>query len=281
MKNAMQLKAIVKNMAQKSHVSAQLVLQNYMMERLLERISLTPYRRNMILKGGFLISAMMGLSSRATMDMDMTVKSIPLHEESLREMFAVICGVELDDGIRMEFRSVSEIREGDEYTGFRVGLVAHYPPLAVPLKMDITTGDKITPKEIEFSYNLLMEQRSIQVLAYNAETILAEKLETIISRGDQNTRPRDFYDVFALYRLRANEVDKRLLRRALESTAAKRGSLALLPQHAATLRAVRQSTAMQKHWHNYQREYEYARSVPYQEVCDSIEALLTELLPPA
>lgn len=277
----MQLKALVKNMAQKNHVSAQLVLQNYMMERLLERISLTSYRHHVILKGGFLISAMMGLSSRATMDMDITVKSLPLNKESVQEMVAAICGVELDDGIRMEFHSVREIREGDEYEGFRVGLVAQYPPLAVPLKMDVTTGDKITPKEIEFSYKLLMEPRSIQVLAYNAETILAEKLETILSRGDQNTRPRDFYDVHALYRLRTNEIDKELLRRALESTAAKRGSSALIPQFVTTLNAVRQSDAMQEHWNSYQREYEYARSVPYHEVCDSIEKLLTELLSPA
>lgn len=274
MKNAMQLKAMMKNMAAKNHVSAQLVLQNYMMERLLERISLTPYRHHFVLKGGFLISAMMGLSARATMDMDITIKGLPLNESSVQGMFTEICRVELDDDIRMEFRSVSEIREGDEYTGYRVGLIAHYAPLAVPLKMDITTGDKITPKENEYTYRLLMEPRTIQVLAYNLETILAEKLETILSRGDQNTRPRDFYDVYALYRLRSETIDIALLKRALEATATKRGSLVLLSRFKETMKTIQESEVMQQRWRDYQRDFEYARSVSHQEVCYTIDALM-------
>lgn len=278
MKNPMQLKAIMKNMAAKNHISAQLVLQNYMMERLLERISLTPYRHNLILKGGFLISAIMGLCARATMDMDVTVKNMPLNGDSIREMFSVICRVGLDDGIQMEFRNVSEIREGDEYTGYRVGLIARYGPMAVPLKMDITTGDMITPGEIEYAYMLMMEPRSIQVLAYNLETLLAEKLETILSRGDQNTRPRDFYDVYALYRLRREQVDSALLRKALRATAARRGSLACLSRYARTLESVQESRAMQQHWLGYQQGYEYARGVTFREVCGTIGTLLADLL---
>lgn len=277
MKNAMQLKAMMKNMAAKNHVSAQLVLQNYMMERLLERISLTPYRHHLILKGGFLISAMMGLCARATMDMDITLKNFPLNEDSVRNMFAEICQVALEDDIRMELRSVSEIREGDEYTGYRVGLIAHYPPLAVPLKLDITTGDKITPREIEYSYHLLTEPRSIQVLAYNAETILAEKLETILSRGEQNTRPRDFYDVYALFRLRADAVDIPLLRTALNATAAKRGSQDLMPRFSDILRTVRESELMQQRWANYQRDFEYARSISHRELCDTIGDIMASV----
>lgn len=275
MKNAMQLKAMMKNMAAKNHVSAQLVLQNYMMERLLERIALTPYRNHFILKGGFLISAMMGLCARATMDMDITIKNLPLNENSLQKMFSEICQIALEDDIRMEFRSVSEIREGDEYTGYRVGVIAHYPPLAVPLKLDITTGDKITPREIEYSYQLLMESRSIQVLAYNTETILAEKLETILSRGEQNTRPRDFYDVYALFRLRTDTVNISLLRAALNATAEKRGSQTLMPRFGDILRTVRESEVMQQRWRSYQRDFEYARPVSHQEVCDTIGDIMT------
>ena len=172
MKNAMQLKAIIKNLAKEKHISAQLVMQNFMLERLLERISISKYQQNFILKGGFLIAAMVGLDTRATMDMDATIKGLPVNEQTVREMFEEICKIELEDDVTFSFRSIGEIREGDVYTGYRVSLSANYPPMAVPLKLDITTGDKITPKEIEYQFKLLLEDRSISVLAYNLETII-------------------------------------------------------------------------------------------------------------
>lgn len=167
MKNAMQLKAIIKNLAKEKHISAQLVMQNFMLERLLERISVSKYQRNFILKGGFLIAAMVGLDTRATMDMDATIKGLPVNEKTVREMFEEICKIEINDDVIFSFRSIREIREGDEYTGYRVSLSANYLPMIVPLKLDITTGDKITLKEIEYRFKLLLEDRSISVLAYN------------------------------------------------------------------------------------------------------------------
>lgn len=198
MKNAMQLKAVVKNIAKEKKISAQLVLQNYMLERFLERVSVSRYKENFIIKGGFLISSMVGLDSRATMDMDATIKNYPVSEDTVRKMVEEILRIDLPDDITFTFKSIGEIREGDEYTGYRVALSANYPPMAVPLKLDITTGDKITPREIEYEYKLMLEDRKIRVLAYNMATILAEKLETAISRGDQNTRPRDYYDIYIL-----------------------------------------------------------------------------------
>ncbi len=224
MKNAMQLKAIIKKMAQEKKISAQLVLQNYMLERLLERVSVSKYRNHFILKGGFLIAAMVGLDTRATMDMDATIKGFPVDEGTIRTMFEDICAISLQDDVSFSFRSIGEIREGDEYTGYRVALTADFPPMAVPLKLDITTGDKITPKEIEYSFKLLMEDRSISVLAYNLETILAEKLETVISRSDQNTRPRDFYDIYVLLKLQHQNICIEQLKEALIATCNKRSS---------------------------------------------------------
>ncbi len=224
MKNAMHLKAIMKNIAKEKHISAQLVMQNFMMERLLERISVSKYQRNFILKGGFLIAAMVGLDTRATMDMDATIKGLPVNEQTVREMFEEICTIELDDDVTFSFHRIGEIREGDEYSGYRVSLVANYPPMAVPLKLDVTTGDKITPKEIEYRFKLLLEDRSISVLAYNLETIMAEKLETVISRGDQNTRPRDYYDIYILAKLQYPNMEPNLLKAALDATTEKRGS---------------------------------------------------------
>lgn len=212
MKNAMQLKAKIKNIAKEKNISAQLVMQNFMMERLLERISLSSYQNHFILKGGFLIASMVGLDTRATRDMDATIKGLPVSEQTVKNMFLEICKIELQDDVTFNFLSIGEIREGDEYGGFRVALSANFSPMAVPLKLDITTGDKITPSEITYDYKLLIDDRSIKILAYNLETVLAEKLETIISRSDQNTRPRDFYDVYVLKNLQNHNLDFEILK---------------------------------------------------------------------
>lgn len=251
MKNVMQLKAIIKNLAKEKHISAQLVMQNFMLERLLERISVSKYQQNFILKGGFLIAAMVGLDTRATMDMDATIKGLPVNEQTIREMFGEICRIELDDDVSFSFRSIGEIREGDEYTGYRVSLLANYPPMAVPLKLDITTGDRITPKEIEYRFKLLLENRSILVLAYNLETIMAEKLETVISRGDQNTRPRDYYDIYILTKLQYSNINIERLKKALSATTEKRGSSIVVKDYRRIMNTVENSDIMQRQWNNY------------------------------
>lgn len=258
MKNAMQLKAIMKKLAKENQISAQLVLQNYMLERFLERVSLSPYRDNYIIKGGFLISSMVGLNSRATMDMDATIKGYPVTQDAVQKMIEQILTVPVDDDITFTFKSIGEIREGDEYTGYRVALTADFPPMAVPLKLDITTGDKITPREIQYDYKLMLEDRHIQVMAYNLATILAEKLETVISRSDQNTRPRDYYDVYILTKLQAENIDFPALGAALMATASKRGSDSILQDYRAIVEAVRNSEIMRRQWDNYRKDFDYA-----------------------
>lgn len=277
MKNAMQLKAVVKNIAAEKHISAQLVMQNYMLERLLERISLSSYQKHFILKGGFLIASMVGLDTRATMDMDATMKGFPVNEDTIRQMFEDICQVNVDDDITFSFRHIGEIREGDEYTGYRVALTANYPPLAVPLKLDITTGDKITPKEIEYQYKLMMEDRTISVLAYNFETVLAEKIETVISRGDQNTRPRDFYDVYILSKLQQHNLDESVVKAALTATAHKRGSEAILQDYRQIMDTVKASDMMQKQWRNYQKDFDYAAGLSFDDVCRAVVDIMERI----
>lgn len=274
MKNAMQLKAIIKNLAKEKHISAQLVMQNFMLERLLERISVSKYQQNFILKGGFLIAAMVGLDTRATMDMDATIKGLPVNEDTIRNMFDEICKIELDDDVTFCFRSIGEIREGDEYSGYRISLSANYPPMAVPLKLDITTGDKITPKEIAYQFKLLLENRSISVFAYNLETILAEKLETVISRGDQNTRPRDYYDIYILAKLQSSNIAMEALRDALEATAKKRGSAEVIKEYRKIMNAVRNSDIMLRQWEKYCKDFEYAEGIAFEETCDTVVRLM-------
>lgn len=207
-KNPMQLKAFIKKKAKEKNVSAQLVMQNYMLERLLERISLSPYKHNFILKGGFLISAIVGLDTRTTMDLDTTIKGFTLTHESIRNIFTEICAIDVDDDVIFEMGDISDIREGDDYPGVRVRLNANYTPISIPLTVDVTTGDIITPREIEYTFSLLFDDRSISILAYNLETVLAEKIETVLSRSTANTRPRDFYDIHILYSLRERSAIK-------------------------------------------------------------------------
>ena len=274
MRNAMQLKAVIKNISKDKHISAQLVMQNFMLERLLERISVSKYRQNFILKGGFLIAAMVGLDTRATMDMDATIKGWPVNEESIKNMFLDICKIDLQDDVTFEFKKIGEIREGDDYTGYRVSLSANYPPMAVPLKLDITTGDKITPREIEYRFKLLLEDREIPVLAYNLETVMAEKLETVVSRGDQNTRPRDYYDIYILAKMQYKNIETEYLRAALDATSKKRGSSEILKEYKNIIDIVRNSDVMIKQWRTYQRDFEYATDISFDEVCDAVVQMM-------
>ena len=163
-KNPMQLKAYIKKKAAEKHISAQLVMQNYMLERLLERISLSPYKHNFIIKGGFLVSAIVGLDTRATMDLDTTIKGFTLTHEAILSIFKDVCEVQIDDDVQFEVLGVADIRETDDYPGIRVSLKANYPPISVPLTVDVTTGDMITPREIEYTFSMLFDDRTISIL---------------------------------------------------------------------------------------------------------------------
>lgn len=277
-KNPMQLKAYIKKKAAEKNISAQLVMQNYMLERLLERISLSKHKRNFILKGGFLISAIVGLDTRATMDLDTTIKGFTLTHESIREVFMEICAVEIEDDVQFELVDISDIREGDDYPGIRVALKANYPPISVPLTVDVTTGDMITPREMEYTFTLLFDERTISILAYNLETVLAEKIETVLSRSIANTRPRDFYDIHILYSLRGTECDPEILRQALERTAEKRGSQKILKFYPDILAEIRDSKQLRGFWKKYQRNYDYAKEISFDDVCNTIQSIMDSIM---
>lgn len=271
MKNAMQLKAIVKKISKEKNISAQLVLQNYILERLLERISLSKYHNNIILKGGFLIAAMIGIDARATMDMDVTIKGELVTIENISSVFSNIIKISVDDNIRFEFQGISEIRETDEYSGYRVHLMGYFAPMAIPLKLDVTTGDKITPQEIRYEYKTMMdENKHIPVLAYNLETILAEKLEAIFSRGDQTTRPRDYYDVYILWKLQGANVNVEYLVAALLATANKRSTLDSVKSYDKIIVVVQGSELMHEQWKRYQNNFDYAKNITFDETCNAI-----------
>lgn len=274
----MQLKAFIKKKAAEKNISAQLVMQNYMLERLLERISLSKYKNNFILKGGFLISAIVGLDTRATMDLDTTVKGFTLTHESIRKIFEEISTVEIADDVKFELAGISDIREGDDYPGIRVALKANYPPISVPLTVDVTTGDVITPAEIEYTFPLLFDDRTISFFAYNLETVLAEKIETVLSRSIANTRPRDFYDIHILYTLRGVECDAKMMLQALERTADKRGSRKVLEVYPDIIAEIRESKKLQGFWEKYKRDFDYAKGISFDDVCDTIQCIMKSIM---
>lgn len=274
----MQLKAFIKKKAAEKNISAQLVMQNYMLERLLERIALSKYKNNFILKGGFLISAIVGLDTRATMDLDTTVKGFALTHESIRKIFEEISTVEIADDVKFELAGISDIREGDDYPGIRVALKANYPPISVPLTVDVTTGDVITPAEIEYTFPLLFDDRTISIFAYNLETVLAEKIETVLSRSIANTRPRDFYDIHILYTLRGVECDAKMMLQALERTADKRGSRKVLEVYPDIIVEIRESKKLQGFWEKYKRDFDYAKGISFDDVCDTIQCIMKSIM---
>ena len=276
-KNPMQLKAFIRKKAAEKNISAQLVMQNYMLERLLERISLSKYKRNFILKGGFLISAIVGLDTRATMDLDTTIRGFTLTHESIREIFEEICAIEISDDVHFELTDISDIREGDDYPGIRVSLKANYPPISVPLTVDVTTGDVITPGEIEYTFLLLFDDRTISIFAYNLETVLAEKIETVLSRGVANTRPRDFYDIHILWALRGAECSRKTLLQALERTADKRGSREVLNLYTDIVAEIRESKQLREFWKKYQRTFDYAKDISFDDACDSVQCIMDSI----
>ena len=274
-KNPMQLKSLIKNKALESHISPQLVMQNFLLERLLERITTSKYRQNFIIKGGYLISAIVGLNTRATMDLDTTLTGLNLTEEQLREIFNEICNLSKEDNLIFKVTTITEIRSKDDYPGLRVNLLAQYPPINTPLSIDVTTGDKITPKAIEFNFPKMFEADKINCLTYNIETLLAEKLETIITRSTNTTRPRDYYDVYIISSMQNYNLD--LLREAIKNTATKRNSLEIILKFAPIIEDIKNSQRMKQQWLSYSKQFQYTNNIDFQEICNRIENILKSI----
>jgi len=266
-----QLKALVKKRASGNSAKAQIIIRNYIMERFLERLSLSPYRGNLILKGGMLISSIVGLDTRSTLDVDATVKNFPLSIESAKQIVTEIAAISLDDGIAFQLKSAEPIMDEAEYGGIRVSLEAYLENMRTPLKLDISAGHVITPHEIDYRLKLMFETRTISILAYPLETVLAEKMECIISRGTANTRMRDFYDVYILQS--SQLIDMKVFVKALTNTSRHRGTATVLREGALILGEVQASSDMQRLWSAYQRKFDYAREIPWADVMASIRTL--------
>lgn len=249
-----------------------------MMERLLERISISPYREKFIIKGGILISSMLGISKRVTVDIDTTVKHLKIERQNISKVFSELILIDIEDGVTFEILKISDIRLEDVYPGMRISIVCNYEGLKIPISVDVTAGDKITPKEINYKYPLMFEDKKINILAYNLETVLAEKLHTILSRGIASTRLRDYYDLWVLHKLKQNEINKKDLKEALLATTGKRETPHILNEYSSIVCNIKNDKQINTLWNKYQKEYLYAQGIELNAICDLILEIMDSLL---
>ena len=274
--NANSFKAKIKNISKDKGIPAQQVQQHYLIEQVLKLISTSSYRDSFIVKGGYLIGQMIGLDKRTTMDLDVTLKGTEMSRENLIHIFEeILCSK--TDGFSFSVDKLEPIRQDDEYGGFSLKLNATFDTLKEVVFIDITTGDKITPREITYSMTSIFTNESIQIWTYNLETVLAEKLETIISRGLASTRPRDRYDLFTLYKLRKEEINLEVLKNALENTAEKRKSKDTIYNWEEQVRGIEISDYQKELWIRYQRQFKYAKDISFDNSVQVIREIMQQI----
>ena len=271
------LKVKIRNIANSKKLRSQEVLQMFFFERFLERLSKSVYKFNFVIKGGLLISSMIGIDNRTTMDMDTTIKGVPLREEVIRNIVLEIININVDDGIEFEITDITNIPEEDEYENFRVHLIANFDKIKNDMKIDITTGDVITPREIEYLYPCMFQEEDIRVLAYPVETILAEKYESIIKRNISTTRMRDFYDIYNLYNLRKEEIDFNILKQAINSTAKKRESLSFMKQASEIIEDIKEDGYLKELWKVYLADNLYVGKLDFLDTVKVVEDIANNM----
>ena len=278
MKSATAVKAKIKNKAGGSSDKSQIILRIYLMERLLERVSLSKYRDNFVLKGGLLVSSLVGVDMRSTMDVDTTVKSLPMNKKSVQKILEEIMAIEVEDGVSFRISKVQDIMEGHEYEGLRFMIECSMDRLKQTIKIDISTGDEITPGAIEYKLPLIIEDRSIDLWAYNLETLLAEKLETIMVRAEANTRMRDFYDIHVLLKQDVVTVDRDLLKAAFYATCKNRESIEQIGTIDDVINKIDDDETMKQQWDNYRKTNYYVGTLEWDDVIESTRILRTMMV---
>lgn len=277
MVNTIDIKEKVKDIEKTHNLSHYEILQRYMFERILERISVSKYQNNFILKGGLLLSAMFGIDNRTTRDMDATIIGIDISKEKMLKVLNQILSIELDDGVKFDVIDITDIREEDEYGGNKYHIVGRKENLKINLEIDISTGDKVTPRELKFNYPLLFENKTILINSYNIETILAEKIETILRRGKFNSRMKDFYDIYFFLNNLKNEIDISILKEAVKNTFEKRNSFEYLKDYKEIILSIKNSEKIEKLWQIYSDRYKYANNISIEKILDLLLKNINEL----
>lgn len=272
-KNRDSLKAKVSNLSNKTNIPNKYLIQNFMFEALLKRISKSKYKDKFIIKGGLLLSSIFGVNLRSTMDLDTTIKGLLLDRETITKVINDIISIEIGDNIKLEIENIKDIREEELYSGFNVNLKAEFDGLKTNLMIDITTGDVITYKEVEFKYNTLFDNEIINIMTYNYETILAEKFESIISRNIDNTRMKDYYDLYMFVNLKWNDINKDTLRKAIINTAKNRKALNYIDDSSKYIELISEDSRLKSLWNSYKSNYDYAKDIEFIDTINAIKVI--------
>ena len=271
--NKNSLKAKVSNLSNETNIPNKYLIQSFMFEALLRRISISHYKEKFIIKGGLLLSSIFGVNLRSTMDLDTTIKGLPLDKDTIRKVINEIISIKIDDGIKLHIENIKDIREEELYSGFNVNLNGEFDGLRTNLMIDITTGDVITYKEVEFKYNTLFDNETINIMTYNYETIIAEKFESVISRNLDNTRMKDYYDLFMFVSLKWNNINKITLKEAIYNTSKNRGTLDYMNSVNSYIDLISDDSRLKSLWNNYRRTYEYAKEISYDDTIKAIKII--------
>lgn len=277
MVNNSDFKEKIKNIENEYNLTHYEVLQRFMFERILERISISKYKNNFILKGGLLLSAMFGIDNRTTKDMDTTITGIDVSKEKVMKILNEILSIDINDSVKFDLINITDIRQEDEYGGNKYHIVGKFGNLKVNLEIDISTGDKVTPRQLKFKYPLTFEDRSILINSYNVETILSEKIETVLRRGRFNSRMKDFYDIYYFLKYLKNDMDMNILKMAIKNTFDSRDSLSYFKDYKEIMNSIRYSELMIKQWKIYSNKYNYANNISFNDILDMLEKFLNIL----
>lgn len=278
-KNRDSLKAKASNLSKKTNIPNKYLIQNFMFEALLKRISNSNYKDKFIIKGGLLLSSIFGVNLRSTMDLDTTIKGLPLNKSTITKVITEIINIDLKDNITFEIENIKDIREEDLYSGYNVNLKADFDGLKINLMIDITTGDVITYKEVEFNYTTLFDNDTINIMTYNYETIIAEKFESIISRNIDNTRMKDYYDLYMFVNLKWNDINKETLRKAIINTSKNRETLSYIENANDYINLIEDDSRLKLLWNSYQNNYEYAKGIEFVDTINAIKVISEIIVP--
>lgn len=273
------LKAKVSNLSKKTNIPNKYLIQNFMFEALLKRISVSKYKDKFIIKGGLLLSSIFGVDLRSTMDLDTTIKGLSLDRGTITKAIKEIINIDLDDNIKLEIENIKDIRGEDLYQGFEVNLKAEFDWLKTNLMIDITTGDVITYEEIEFKYSTLFDNEIINIMTYNYETIIAEKFESIISRNIDNTRMKDYYDLYMFVHLKWDDINKDTLRKAIFNTSKARETLDYINNANKYIELISDDSRLKALWNSYQNNYEYVKDIKFVDVINAIKIINAMIVP--
>ena len=278
-KNRDSLKAKASNLSKKTNIPNKYLIQNFMFEALLKRISKSKYKNKFVIKGGLLLSSVFGVNLRSTMDLDTTIKGLPLNKSTITKVITEIINIDLKDNITFEIENIKDIREEELYSGFEVNLKAEFDGLKTNLMIDITTGDVITYKEVEFKYNTIFDNEIINIMTYNYETIIAEKFESIISRNIDNTRMKDYYDLYMFVNLKWNDINKETLRKAIINTSKARETLDYIDNTNKYIELISDDSRLKLLWNSYQNNYEYAKDIEFVDTINAIKVISEIVVP--